>query len=79
LAPLAGGIITLTCQGGSSSALNGLTLNDQRKENKFTGTAILSWKPVDNILLYASYSRGYKAGGFNLDRSAFKNPNPAQP
>ncbi len=32
LAPLAGGIITLTCQGGSSSALNGLTLNDQRKE-----------------------------------------------
>ncbi|MDF0753082.1 TonB-dependent receptor, partial [Marinobacter sp. 71-i] len=66
-------------QGGSSSALNGLTLNDQRKENKFTGTAILSWKPVDNILLYASYSRGYKAGGFNLDRSAFKNPNPAQP
>ncbi|NWM19986.1 TonB-dependent receptor, partial [Escherichia coli] len=26
-----------------------------------------------------SYSRGYKAGGFNLDRSAFKNPNPAQP
>ncbi|MDH4745196.1 TonB-dependent receptor [Sphingomonas sp. CBMAI 2297] len=79
LAPLAGGIITLSCQGGSSSALNGLTLNDQRKENKFTGTAILSWKPVDNILLYGSYSRGYKAGGFNLDRSAFKNPNPAQP
>jgi iron complex outermembrane receptor protein len=79
LAPLAGGIITLSCQGGSSSALNALTLNDTRKENKFTGTAILSWKPSDDLLLYASYSRGYKSGGFNLDRSAFKNPSAAQP
>ncbi|MBO9698538.1 MAG: TonB-dependent receptor, partial [Sphingopyxis sp.] len=79
LAPLAGGIITLSCQGGSSSALNALTLNDERKENKFTGTAILSWKPTKGMLLYASYSRGYKAGGFNLDRSAFKNPSAAQP
>ena len=26
------------------------------------------------MLLYASYSRGYKAGGFNLDRSALKAP-----
>ena len=26
------------------------------------------------MLLYASYSRGYKAGGFNLDRSALKIP-----
>ena len=30
----------------------------------------VSWKPVDSTLFYASYSRGYKAGGFNLDRSA---------
>jgi outer membrane receptor protein involved in Fe transport len=79
LAPLAGGIITLSCQGNTTSGLNALTLNDTRKENKFTGTAILSYKPSDNVLVYASYSRGYKAGGFNLDRSAFKNPNPAQP
>src|SRR3546814_3428225 len=25
-------------------------------------------------MVYASYSRGYKAGGFNLDRSALKSP-----
>jgi iron complex outermembrane recepter protein len=79
LAPLAGGIITLSCQGGSSSALNALTLDDQRKEDKFTGTAVLSYKPTEDLLLYASYSRGYKAGGFNLDRSAFRNPSAAQP
>ena len=36
--------------------------------------ASLSYKPIDDLLLYASYSRGYKAGGFNLDRSALKSP-----
>ena len=35
---------------------------------------MLSYKPNDDMLLYASYSRGYKAGGFNLDRSALKIP-----
>ncbi len=79
LAPLAGGLITLSCQGGSSSALNALTLGDERKEDKFTGTAILSWKPTEDLMVYASYSRGYKAGGYNLDRSAFKNPVATQP
>ena len=36
-----------------------------------SGTVVLSCKPTDNVLTYVSYSRGYKAGGFNLDRSAF--------
>ena len=71
---LLGGVISLACQGNSTAALNGLTLDDTRKEDKFTGTAVLSWKPVDDVLVYGSYSRGYKAGGFNLDRSAFINP-----
>ena len=44
--------------------------SDTKKENKWTGTAVLSWKPIDSILLYGSFSRGYKAGGFNLDRAA---------
>ncbi len=41
-----------------------------KRESKFSGTAVLSWKPIDSILTYLSYSKGYKAGGFNLDRSA---------
>ncbi|QWC57706.1 TonB-dependent receptor [Erythrobacter sp. 3-20A1M] len=67
---LAAGLITLACQGNSTAELNGLNPNDTRKENEVTGTAILSWKPTDDLLVYGSYSRGYKAGGFNLDRSA---------
>jgi iron complex outermembrane recepter protein len=74
LAPLAGGLIGLSCQGNSTSELNGVSINDRRSESEWTGTGILSWQPSDDVLLYASYSRGYKAGGFNLDRSALKSP-----
>ncbi|WP_326525827.1 TonB-dependent receptor [Sphingomonas sp.] len=74
LAPVAGGIIGLSCQGNSTAELNGVSINSSRKEDEITGTAVLSYKPSDPLLLYASYSRGYKAGGFNLDRSALKSP-----
>ena len=74
LAGLAGGLIGLSCQGNSTSELNGVSIADSRDEDEFTGTAILSFKPTDRLLTYASYSRGYKAGGFNLDRSALANP-----
>ena len=74
LTQVAGGLIGLTCQGNSSSALTGQSLSDRRGESEFTGTAVLSWKPSPDWLLYGSYSRGYKAGGFNLDRSALKLP-----
>jgi hypothetical protein len=71
---VAGALIGLSCQGNSTAELNGVSINDERKEDEFTGTAVLSYKPTDDLLLYGSYSRGYKAGGFNLDRSALKNP-----
>ncbi|MEP2236145.1 MAG: TonB-dependent receptor [Alteripontixanthobacter sp.] len=74
LAGLAGGLIALSCQGNSTSELDGVSISDTRDEDEFTGTAILSWKPTPDLLLYGSYSRGYKAGGFNLDRSALGNP-----
>ena len=74
LAATAGGIIGLSCQGNSTAELNGVSIRDSRSEDEFTGTAILSWKPTDDLLLYTSFARGYKAGGFNLDRSALKSP-----
>ena len=74
LAPLAAGIVNLTCQGNSSASLNALNLSDNRSEDEWTGTGVLSFRPSSELLLYASYSRGYKAGGFNLDRSALGQP-----
>ena len=74
LAGLAGGVIALSCQGNSTAELDGVSVSDTRDEDEFTGTAVLSWKPTPDLLMYGSYSRGYKAGGFNLDRSALANP-----
>jgi outer membrane receptor protein involved in Fe transport len=71
---LAGALIGLGCQGNATAELDGVSINDQRSEDEWTGTAILSWKPTPDLLTYASFSRGYKAGGFNLDRSALKSP-----
>lgn len=33
--------------------------------NAPTGRAVLQWTPTDNSQYYVSYTRGYKAGGFN--------------
>jgi len=41
-----------------------------KTESKVSGTVVLSYKPIDQLLTYVSFSRGYKGGGFNLDRSA---------
>ena len=69
LAAIAGGIVTLSCTGNSSVLLNGLDLQDSFSDSEWTGTAVLSWKPTPQLLTYASFSKGYKAGGYNLDRS----------
>ena len=47
-------LIGLTCQGNSTSELNGVSINSQRKEDKFTGTAVLSFRPTDDLMVYAS-------------------------
>jgi outer membrane receptor protein involved in Fe transport len=36
-----------------------------RTFDEFTGRAVVDYKITDDNLLYASYSRGYKSGGFN--------------
>ena len=74
LGTVARAVLNLSCQGNSTAELNGVSINDKRNESEFTGTGVLSYKPNDDLLFYGSYSRGYKAGGFNLDRSALKAP-----
>ncbi len=71
---LAGALIGLGCQGNSTAELNGVSINSEKSESEFTGTAVLSYKVTPDLMAYASFSKGYKAGGFNLDRSALKNP-----
>ncbi|MDB5444426.1 MAG: TonB-dependent receptor, partial [Phenylobacterium sp.] len=41
-----------------------------------TGTAGLQWDPEPGTMAYFRYSRGYKAGGFNIGNAGFFGANP---
>ena len=51
-----------------SPGYNNYVNNQSESENVLSGTAKLVYRASRELLLYASYARGYKAGGFNLDR-----------
>jgi iron complex outermembrane receptor protein len=42
-----------------------LNLDNKAEYGAWTPSFTLSWKPVDDALVYASASRGFKSGGFN--------------
>ena len=71
---LIGGTTTFACLFNTSSQLSTLNLADTTKDSEITGTAVVSYKPIDDLMVYGSYSKGYKAGGYNLDRSALGDP-----
>lgn len=56
-----------------NAAVDGSYSGD-KGEGEWSGTAVLSYRFTDDLMGYASYSRGYKAGGFNLDRNALDAP-----
>ena len=45
-----------------------LTNSQTLEENEVSGTAKLAFRFTDEVMSYLSFARGYKAGGFNLDR-----------
>lgn len=49
----------------------GAPASGSREENEWTGTASLAYRFTPDVMAYASYARGYKAGGYNLDRASF--------
>jgi len=62
--------MNLACNPALNSISNGQWSGD-REENEFSGTASLAYHLTDDVMTFASYSRGYKAGGFNIDRQGF--------
>lgn len=40
-------------------------LTNRGTSGRVTGRAIIDWKPSDDVLVYGSYSRGYRSGTFN--------------
>jgi len=47
--------------------------NQTSVERALTATVNLAYQPTDTILAFIGYSRGYKAGPFNLNREAVNN------
>ncbi len=46
----------------------GRETNQQRDESEWSGTFKAAYRWNENVMFYGSAARGYKAGGFNLDR-----------
>ncbi len=57
------------CLPWARSALDATPYGDRSVEEEFSGTLKVDFQVTDDILTYFSYARGYKAGGFNLDRA----------
>lgn len=60
----------LVCNPAVNTEGNG-TYSGDRSDEEVTGTVKLAYEFSPDLLTYASYSRGFKSGGYNLDRAAF--------
>ncbi len=68
--PVTGKLTFVTAPFGSNATIPNVAPRiDDAEWKKFTGRVVLDWSPeleaTDSTLVYASYSRGYKGGGFN--------------
>jgi len=48
------------------SVLRPQTYSARDRDGSFSGRANITWQPVDEVLLYASFARGFKSGGINM-------------
>ncbi|WP_417491814.1 TonB-dependent receptor [Maricaulis sp.] len=59
---------TYTCLPFARDVFSQIDNTQSLEENEFSGLLSLSHRFNDDFLMYGTYSHGYKAGGFNLDR-----------
>jgi iron complex outermembrane receptor protein len=76
-------IFGIGCATYADPIFNNLVTSQSIDESEWSGTAKLAFRFTDTVMAYASYARGYKASGFNLDRERVGDsrfaPNPANP
>ncbi|WP_374569741.1 TonB-dependent receptor [Phenylobacterium sp.] len=66
-----GAVISAACQTYQNPAFTNLNTHQSDSEQAFTGTIKAAYRFNPQVMTYLSYARGYKAGGFNLDRLAY--------
>jgi iron complex outermembrane recepter protein len=64
-------LFALACNPALNTVANG-AWSGNRDEEAWSGTVSLAYHMSDDVMLYGGYSRGYKSGGYNLDRSGFQ-------
>ncbi len=66
-------VIGFSCLPWTNPLHNGRSNFQERDENEWSGTLKAAYRWNENVMTYASAARGYKAGGFNLDRVQSNN------
>jgi outer membrane receptor protein involved in Fe transport len=79
--PAAPTIFGIGCATYADPIFNNLSTAQTIDENEWSGTAKLAYRFTDEFMTYASFARGYKASGFNMDRERVGNSalNPGTP
>jgi iron complex outermembrane recepter protein len=71
-------LIGYGCFSGLDPEFSGTGFDQSKTEGNLSGTVKLSYRFNPDIMAYASWANGYKAGGFNLSRVT-SAPTPADP
>lgn len=61
-------VIGYMCLPWANTQFNGRSTTQDFTANEWSGTFKAAYRWTDSVMTYASAARGYKAGGFNLDR-----------
>ena len=61
-------VVGLVCLPWARSGLDGAVQSQSIDSSELSGTAKAAYRFNDDVMAYASYARGFKAGGLNLDR-----------
>lgn len=73
----AGVVIGNLCLPWANPLFNGRGTVQTRTEKEWSGTIKASYRISPEVFTYASYARGYKGGGYNLDRTQSSNGLPS--
>ncbi|MGH6998145.1 MAG: TonB-dependent receptor, partial [Phenylobacterium sp.] len=68
-----GTILTNMCLTFFNNGFNQRLDHQSSEETEWTGTIKAAYRWTPQVMTYASYARGYKGGGFNLDRTQSSN------